>query len=158
MLKALPLNSLESRKRTFSPPMETWTTWRKVLLLKPGDGGRLLVSTNCSEVAQVPTQVLVTAIPLLDELELDELDELELEELELEELELEELELEELEEELELEDEDVDELLELELEELVLPSPVQAVNVSAAQKAKLNLSMLFMVSPNYCYGRVKNLS
>jgi hypothetical protein len=110
-----------------------------VLLLRPGDGGRLSCSTNCSDVAHVPTQVFATVFPLLELLE-EELDELELLEELLEELD-ELLELDELVELVEL-----DELLEL--EELA-PSPLHADNAIAVTSAKGNFIMVFIVSPSY---------
>jgi hypothetical protein len=36
--------------------MEEWTTWRRVLVVKPGAGGRLEGSVNCGPQPQVPTQ------------------------------------------------------------------------------------------------------
>gem|GEM_PF-4553564 len=96
-----------------------------MLLAKPGEGGRLSVSTNCCDVAQVPTQILLTWLPLLDELELDELELVELEEFD-ELLELELLELDEL--------EVVEELAEL--DEPVF-SPPQLDKILAATKNRL---------------------
>ena len=37
--------------------MDTQTTWRNVLLLKPGAGGLLRGSTSCGAVLQVPTHL-----------------------------------------------------------------------------------------------------
>src|ERR1700761_5711702 len=40
------LNSLENFKRRFFPPTDTHTTWRNVLLVRPGAGGMFWGSTN----------------------------------------------------------------------------------------------------------------
>lgn len=111
-----------------------------MLLLRPGEGGLFAVSTNCSDVAQVPTQWLVVIAPLLDELE-----ELVLEELELvvelleEPLELDELEL-------------LVELVELdELPELPPTSPPQATKFRAEMKTRPNLQVVCMCLPNCCF-------
>lgn len=119
------LYSLESRKRTFSPPIDTCTIWRNVLLLRPGEGGLFAVSTSCSDVAQVPTQCFAVMTPLLDELELDVLEVLE------ELLELDELEL-------------LVELLELELLELPPTSPPQAAKVRAKINTRHKLKVVCM--------------
>ena len=55
IVTGLALNSLENFTRKVSPPIETRTTWRNELLVKPGDGGMLPVSTSCGAVLQVPT-------------------------------------------------------------------------------------------------------
>src|SRR5208282_4400486 len=40
------------------PPMDTCTTWRSVLLVKPGGGGRFRGSVNCGDAPHVPTHRL----------------------------------------------------------------------------------------------------
>lgn len=111
-----------------------------MLLVRPGDGGRLSGSTNCCEVAQVPTQIVLRGLPLLEELELEEFDEL----LELEEL----LELDEL--------EALDELDVLEeLDEFDKPvfSPPQPEKTHRADRARLNEQNDFITSPNNYFNR-----
>ena len=61
----LVLNSFEKRMRRVSPPRETRTICRSVLLLRPGDGGLLPGSTSCGAVLQVPTH-LFAGSDLLD--------------------------------------------------------------------------------------------
>jgi hypothetical protein len=48
--------ALENRTRRCFPPMDTWTTWRNVLLVKPGGGGRLRGSVNCCDELHVLIQ------------------------------------------------------------------------------------------------------
>jgi hypothetical protein len=55
MVTALVLKSLENLTRRVSPPIETRTTCRNVLLVSPGEGGMLPDSTSCGAVLQVPT-------------------------------------------------------------------------------------------------------
>ncbi|MBP1690766.1 MAG: hypothetical protein H6Q32_118 [Bacteroidetes bacterium] len=56
METALVLNSFVNRTRNVSPPIETRTTCRNELFVKPGEGGMFPGSTSCGAVLQVPTQ------------------------------------------------------------------------------------------------------
>ena len=49
-------NSFEKRTRSWLPPTETCTTWRRVLFDSDA-GGRFAVSVNCGAPDQVPTQL-----------------------------------------------------------------------------------------------------
>ena len=61
IVQAPVLKLLENLTRRVSPPIETQTTCRKVLLVKPGEGGILLDSTSCGPVLQVPTHFFAMA-------------------------------------------------------------------------------------------------
>jgi len=63
MVTGFLLNSLENFTRRTSPPIETRTTWRNELSVKPGKGGLLRVSTSCGAVLQVPTHFFPVPLP-----------------------------------------------------------------------------------------------
>jgi hypothetical protein len=53
------LNSFENRTRKLSPPIETRTICRNVLLFNPGSGGIFFGSTSWGAVLHVPTHNFV---------------------------------------------------------------------------------------------------
>ena len=61
IVTGLVLNSFENLTCRLSPPMDTQTTCRSVLLLNPGAGGMFRGSTSCGAVLQVPTQTFERA-------------------------------------------------------------------------------------------------
>src|SRR4051812_2200018 len=56
-------SSFDRRRRSWLPPIDENTTWRRVLSPRPGAGGLLPVSVSCGPHAQVPTQLVASPLP-----------------------------------------------------------------------------------------------